>query len=98
MMMTLRERWSESTAAFFERPLSRLRLGYAAWLFGAFCYFLPAATWSPVSRFDLTRAIVEQHTLVIDSFADRFSRVEPRRAGRPPRFRTPAASTAISPR
>ena len=70
MMMTLRERWSESTAALFERPLSRLRLGYAAWLFGAFCYFLPAATWSPVSRFDLTRAIVEQHTLVIDAFAD----------------------------
>jgi len=70
MTMTLQERWSESTAAFFDRPLSRLRLGYAAWLFGAFCYFLPAATWSPVSRFDLTRAIVEQRTLSIDAFAD----------------------------
>jgi hypothetical protein len=70
MTMTLRSRWSESTAAFFEHPLHRLRLGYAAWLFGVFCYFLPAATWSPVSRFDLTRAIVEQRTLRIDSFAD----------------------------
>jgi hypothetical protein len=63
-------RWTESTAAFLEHPLTRLRLGFAAWLFGVFCYFLPAATWSPVSRFDLTRAIVEQHTLSIDAFAD----------------------------
>lgn len=63
-------RWTESTSAFFEHPLNRLRLGYAAWLFGVFCYFLPAATWSPVSRFDLTRAVVEQHTLSIDAFAD----------------------------
>jgi len=63
-------RWTESTAEFFERPLQRLRLGYAAWLFGVFCYFLPAATWSPVSRFNVTRAIVEQGTLSIDSFAD----------------------------
>jgi hypothetical protein len=70
MTMTLRSRWSESTAAFFDQPLHRLRLGYAAWLFGVFCYFLPAATWSPVSRFDLTRAIVEQRTLSIDAFAD----------------------------
>src|SRR6185295_11786293 len=69
MTMTLRSRWSESTAAFFDHPLHRLRLGYAAWLFGIFCYFLPAATWSPVSRFDLTRAIVEQRTLSIDAFA-----------------------------
>lgn len=70
MMMTLRQRLSESASSFFEQPLSRLRLGYAAWLFGVFCYFLPAATWSPVSRFDLTRAIVEQHTVSIDAFAD----------------------------
>jgi hypothetical protein len=70
MTMTFRSRWRESSAAFLERPLNRLRLGYAAWLFGVFCYFLPAATWSPVSRFNLTRAIVEQGTLSIDSFAD----------------------------
>jgi hypothetical protein len=48
----------------------RLRLGFAAWLFGMFCYFLPAATWSPVSRFDLTRSLVEQHRVTIDAFAD----------------------------
>lgn len=70
MTMTFRLRWREASAAFFERPLNRVRLGYAAWLFGVFCYFLPAATWSPVSRFNLTRAIVEQRTLSIDSFAD----------------------------
>jgi hypothetical protein len=70
MTMTSHSRWTESTAAFFERPEHRLRLGYAAWLFGIFCYFLPAATWSPVSRFSLTRAIVEQRTLSIDAFAD----------------------------
>jgi hypothetical protein len=70
MTMTFRSRWRESGAAFLERPLNRVRLGYAAWLFGVFCYFLPAATWSPVSRFNLTRAIVEQRTLSIDSFAD----------------------------
>jgi hypothetical protein len=43
---------------------------YAVWLFGVFAYFAPAATWSPVSRFDLTRAIVEQGTLQIDATAD----------------------------
>jgi hypothetical protein len=70
MTMISPSRWTESTADFFDRPLQRLRLGYAAWLFGVFCYFLPAATWSPVSRFNVTRAIVEQGTLSIDSFAD----------------------------
>jgi hypothetical protein len=70
MTMTFRSRWTAASSAFFERPLNRLRLGYAAWLFGVFCYFLPAATWSPVSRFNLTRAIVEQRTLTIDAFAD----------------------------
>src|SRR5690606_1794992 len=63
-------RWTESTAALFERPLQRLRLGYAAWLFGVFCYFLPAATWAPVSRFDGRRAAVGQGTLSIAAFAD----------------------------
>ena len=45
-------------------------LAYALWLFGTFAYFLPAATWNPVSRFDLTRAIVEHGTLSIDAYAD----------------------------
>jgi hypothetical protein len=62
--------WCQSRLAFSERPLNRLRLGYAAWLFGVFCYFLPAATWSPVSRFDLTRAIVESGSFSIDAYAD----------------------------
>jgi hypothetical protein len=53
-----------------ERAPVRFRLAYAAWLLGVFAYFLPAATWNPVSRFSLTRALVEQHRLTIDSFAD----------------------------
>jgi hypothetical protein len=43
---------------------------YAAWLFGMFAYFLPGPTWNPVSRFDLTRSIVERGTLAIDAIAD----------------------------
>jgi hypothetical protein len=53
-----------------ERAPVRFRLAYAAWLLGIFAYFLPAATWNPVSRFGLTRALVEQHRLTIDAFAD----------------------------
>ncbi len=44
-------------------------VAYAVWLFGTFSYFVPGATWSPVSRFATTRAIVEQGTLSIDAFA-----------------------------
>src|SRR5260221_2607216 len=39
---------------------------YGIWLFGLFAYFVPAATWNPVSRFDLTRSIVERGVLNID--------------------------------
>jgi hypothetical protein len=45
-------------------------LAYGLWLLGIFGYFVPAATWNPVSRFDLTRAIVEERTLSIDAYAD----------------------------
>lgn len=45
-------------------------LAYGLWLFGVFAYFVPAATWNPVSHFDLTRAIVEQRTLSIDAYVD----------------------------
>lgn len=45
-------------------------LAYGLWLFGTFAYFVPAATWNPVSRFDLTRAIVEHRTLSIDPYVD----------------------------
>jgi hypothetical protein len=48
--------------------LSGFRLAYAAWLFGIFAFFLPAATWNPVSRFDLTRAVVEQGSFCIDPY------------------------------
>jgi hypothetical protein len=49
--------------------LRSFRLAYAAWLFGVVAFFTPAATWNPVSRLDLTRAIVERHTLSIDAYA-----------------------------
>jgi hypothetical protein len=48
--------------------LAGFRLAHAAWLFGIFAFFLPAATWNPVSRFDLTRAIVEHGSLRIDPY------------------------------
>lgn len=62
--------WQSSFEAWLDAPIARLRLGYAAWLFGIFCYFMPAATWSPVSRFDLTRSVVEHGRLNIDLYAD----------------------------
>jgi hypothetical protein len=37
-------------------------------LLGIFAFFVPAATWNPVSRFNLTRAIVEQRSLAVDSY------------------------------
>src|SRR3954470_17702085 len=48
------------------RELRAFRISYALWLFGLFAYFVPAATWNPVSRFDLTRSIVEHGVLFID--------------------------------
>lgn len=43
-------------------------LAYAAWLIGIFAYFIPAATWNPVSRFNLTRALVERGSLRVDPY------------------------------
>jgi hypothetical protein len=43
-------------------------LAYAAWLLGVFAFFVPAATWNPVSRFNLTRAIVEHGSLTVDPY------------------------------
>jgi hypothetical protein len=40
------------------------------WFFVTFAYFQPAATWNPVSRFELTRSLVERGKLDIDTFAD----------------------------
>ena len=45
-------------------------LAYALLLFGAFAYFMPASTWSPVSRLGLTRAVVERGVLDVDPWAD----------------------------
>lgn len=45
-------------------------IAYALWLFGIFAYFVPAATWSPVSRFNLTRALVERGSVDIDPWSE----------------------------
>ena len=45
------------------------RLAFAAWLLGIFAFFIPAATWSPVSRFALTRAMAERGSVSIDPHA-----------------------------
>lgn len=68
--LTVPLRWRESLSGALDHPLHRVRIGYAAWLFGVFCYFLPAATWNPVSRFDLTRSVVEHGTFNIDAYVD----------------------------
>lgn len=39
-----------------------------ALVFGTYAYFYQAGGWNQNSRFDLTRAMVEQHTLSIDAF------------------------------
>jgi hypothetical protein len=59
----------------------RFLIAYGIWLFGAFAYFVPSATWSPVARLNLTRAIVEQGTLSVDAFAESTGD-RARRAGR----------------
>jgi hypothetical protein len=43
-------------------------LAYGAWLFGIFAFFIPGATWNPVSHFNLTRAIVERGSLTVDPY------------------------------
>ena len=37
--------------------------------FGAYAYFFQAGGWNQNSRFDTVRAIVEQHSLIIDDYA-----------------------------
>jgi hypothetical protein len=41
-----------------------------ALVFGTYAYFYQAGGWNQNSRFDLTRAVVEQHTLSIDAFQE----------------------------
>jgi hypothetical protein len=45
-------------------------IAYAAWLLGIFAFFIPAATWNPVSRFNLTRAVVERGSIRIDPYVE----------------------------
>jgi hypothetical protein len=45
-------------------------IAYAAWLFGILAFFIPAATWNPVSRFNLTRALVERSSLRVDPYVE----------------------------
>ncbi len=47
----------------------RARWSVTVLAFVSAAYFLPGATWSPVSRFCLTRAIVERRSLEITPFA-----------------------------
>ena len=54
-------------------PLDHRKLGkpailIAALLFISYAYFYQAGGWNQNSRFDMTRAIVEQHTLRIDAY------------------------------
>jgi hypothetical protein len=60
---------TESSGAPASGAVPRLRWLLGAYLFAIFCYFGPGATWSPVSRFCLTRAIVERKTFEITEFA-----------------------------
>jgi hypothetical protein len=48
----------------------RLRFVVFLYVFVALGYFLPAPTWSPVSRFMLTRAIVERGTFELGELAE----------------------------
>jgi hypothetical protein len=48
---------------------ARVRLVLFALALGAFAYFYQAGGWNQNVRFDLVRAVVEDHTLVIDRFA-----------------------------
>jgi hypothetical protein len=42
----------------------------ALWLLQAATYFVPGATWNPVTRLALTHAVVDRGTFSIDDFAD----------------------------
>lgn len=59
-----------ATAARLMPNVRRLRLLLAVYLFVSSAYFLPGASWNPVSRYALTRSIVEQHSLEITRIAD----------------------------
>jgi hypothetical protein len=51
------------------RWMHRPEAALFALVLGAYSYFYQAGGWNQNSRFDLTRAIVEQRTLILDSYA-----------------------------
>jgi hypothetical protein len=51
------------------RCLRRPEAALFALVLGVYCYFYQAGGWNQNSRFDLTRAIVEQGTSILDSYA-----------------------------
>jgi hypothetical protein len=51
-------------------PPRALQALLAVWLLQAAAYFVPGATWNPVTRFALTHALVDERRLQIDTFAD----------------------------
>jgi hypothetical protein len=74
--MVITRRLVDATSARSHAPhvrgaqLGSFRFVYALFLFALFAYFTPAATWNPVSRFDLTRSIVERGVLDIDPYVE----------------------------
>ncbi|MEZ4338901.1 MAG: hypothetical protein R3B82_19965, partial [Sandaracinaceae bacterium] len=46
------------------------RLLLALWVFQLVAYFIPAATWSPTSRYALTHALVELHSAELGRWGD----------------------------
>lgn len=51
-------------------PPRALQAFLALWLLQAAAYFVPGATWNPVTRLALTHAVVDGGTFRIDDFAD----------------------------
>ena len=51
-------------------PPRALQAFLAVWLLQAAAYFVPGATWNPVTRLALTHAVVDEGRLQIDTFAD----------------------------
>jgi hypothetical protein len=49
---------------------TRLRVGLVAYLLVTLGFFMPGSSWSPVSRYCLTRAIVETRSFEITPFAE----------------------------
>ncbi len=50
--------------------LRKPEVALAVLAFGVYAYFFQAGGWNQNSRFDLVRAIVEQHSIVIDDYAE----------------------------